>query len=65
MSVIALKQPSALQRTSHEVLSWFRQMKAALQRPIPHDVAAGHIEFARMVDREISRIRLMSGDPRI
>lgn len=54
-------------RTSslQSIFAWFRQMKAALRQPIPHDIAAGHADFARMVDRGISRIRLTGIDPRI
>lgn len=47
------------------VAAWLRQIHAALNRPIPHDLSSRHTDFARMVDREISRIRATSLDPRI
>lgn len=52
---------SALRNT----LAWFRHMRTALQRPIPHDITTRHRDFARLVDHGISRIRSAGIDPRI
>jgi hypothetical protein len=49
----------------HAIATWFRQMKAALNHPIPHDSAAGSIDFAERVDRGINRLRSSGIDPRI
>lgn len=51
--------------TLQTTLAWFRHMRAALQRPIPHDITTRHRDFARLVDHGISRIRSTGIDPRI
>lgn len=40
----------------HPLLRWLGAVDARLRRPIDHDVAAGHIAFAQIIDRGIRRL---------
>jgi len=40
----------------HPLLRWLGAVDARLRRPIDHDVAAGHIAFAEMLERGIRRL---------
>jgi len=44
------------------LVRWLGAVNTALRRPINHDVAAGHIEFAQLVERSLLSLGLAERD---
>lgn len=63
MSIITIHGPSS-KTNLPSVFAWLQQMRAALRYPMPTGNAAD-VDRRRLVDRDITRIRLNSLDPRI
>lgn len=65
MSVADIKQGIAPNRAFLEFAAWLRHMRQALRRPDADRIDIMPNALEQRIDRDLSRIRLLSGDPRI